>query len=57
MNFVAWLTGVLVSLAVGFAMIDGVLMIRWIPTVVTMLAGWIVVITTVIGVVLALMNQ
>jgi hypothetical protein len=38
-------------------MIDGVLMIRWIPTVVTMLAGWIVVITTVIGVVLALMNQ
>jgi|TARA_B100001079_G_C16006911_1_gene338558 hypothetical protein len=57
LNFVAWLTGVLVSLAVGFAMIDGVLMIRWIPTVVTMLAGWIVVITTVIGVVLALMNQ
>ena len=57
LNFVAWLTGVIVSLAVGFAMIDGVLSVRWIPEVVTMVAGWIVVITTLVSAALALLKQ
>jgi len=57
LNFVAWLTGVLVSLAVGFGMVDGVLSIRWIPEVVTMVAGWIVVIGTVLSVIMALANR
>jgi len=57
LNFVAWLTGVIVSLAVGFAMIDGVLTVRWIPEVVTMVAGWIVVITTLVSAALALLKQ
>ena len=57
LNFVAWLTGVLVSLAVGFGMIDKVLYVRWIPTVITVIAGWVVVITTLLGVILALVNQ
>jgi len=57
LSFVAWLTGVLVSLAVGFGMVDGTLMIRWIPGVVTVIVGWIVVITTLVSAVLAIINK
>lgn len=58
MHFVAWLTGVIVSLSVGFAMIDGKL---GLPNylggaAVAMVAGWIVVLTTAIGVVLAVLH-
>ena len=56
-SFVAWLTGVLVSLAVGFGMIDQVLTIRWIPAVVTIWAGWIVVILTILSIVLAVIER
>lgn len=56
-SFIAWLTGVLVSLSVGFGMIGGVLTIPYIPNVVTVTAGWIVVILTVLGVLLALMDK
>ena len=56
-NLVAWLTGVLVSLAVGFGMADGVLAIRWIPGVVTQVAGWIVVVLTLVSVVLAIVDR
>ena len=57
LNFVAWLTGILVSLAVGFAMIDGVLSVRWIPEIVTMIAGWVVVVSTALSAVLAILKQ
>ena len=57
LNFVAWFTGVVVSLAVGFGMVDGVLAIRWIPDIVTVVVGWIVVLTTLLGVVLALLKK
>ena len=57
LNFVMWLTGVLVALAVGFGMADGVLYIRWIPEIITTIAGWIVVVTTLVGVVLAIINK
>jgi hypothetical protein len=58
LNFVAWLTGVIVSLSVGFAMIDNILSL---PSYlggasVAMVAGWIVVITTVVSVVLAIVS-
>jgi len=56
LNFIAWLTGVLVSLAVGFGMIDKVLYIKWIPEIITVIAGWIVVVITVIGVILAIIQ-
>jgi len=56
-NVLAWLTGVLVSLAVGFGMVDGVLTVRWIPGVITVWAGWIVVILTVVSVVLAIADR
>ena len=57
LNFVAWLTGIIVSLAVGFAMIDGVLSVRWIPEIVTVVAGWIVVVTTLLSAGLALLQK
>lgn len=57
LNFVVWLTGVIVSLAVGFGMIDGVLVVRWIPEIITIIAGWVVIATTIIGVILAIMKQ
>ena len=57
LNFVAWLTGIIVSLAVGFAMTDGVLYVRWIPEIVTQVAGWIVVVTTLVSAVLAILKQ
>ncbi len=56
-NVIAWITGVLVSLAVGFGMVDGVLPVRWIPAVITVIAGWIVVILTIVSVVLAIANR
>jgi hypothetical protein len=57
LGFVAWLTGVLVSLAVGFAMTGNTLTIPWLPSVITMVAGWIVVVTTLLSAVLALLKQ
>ena len=57
MNLTVWLTGILVSLAVGFGMADGVLTIRWIPLIVTNIAGWIVVVLTIISVVFAILDR
>ena len=59
LNFVAWLTGVIVALAVGFAMVgpNPTLTIPWIPEIVTIVAGWIVVVTTVLSAVLAILKQ
>jgi len=59
LNFIAWLTGVIVSLSVGFAMIEGTLSLpSWLGgSVVAMFAGYVVIITTLIGVVLAIINQ
>ncbi len=56
-SIAAWITGVLVSLAVGFGMVDGVLSVRFIPTVVTVIAGWLVVILTIISIILAIANK
>jgi len=56
-NIAAWITGVLVSLAVGFGMVDGTLGVRFIPAVITAIAGWVVVILTIISVILAIANK
>ena len=55
LNFIAWLTGVIVSLAVGFALIGGTLSVPYIG-IVNVIAGWIVVVTTLLGVILALLK-
>lgn len=55
LNFVAWLTGVIVSLAVGFALIGGTLAVPYIG-VVNVIAGWVVVITTIISAVMVILR-
>ena len=59
-SFIAWLTGVLVSLSVGFALINEVLTLpSWlggnvgVPEVV----GWIVVLTTLLGAILTIIRK
>jgi hypothetical protein len=56
-NLAVWLTGVLVSLAVGFGMVDGTLPIRWISEQVTMIAGWVVIILTLASVLLGIADR
>jgi len=53
-SFLMWLTGVIVALTIGFAMIGGTLSLPvWLGgAIVATLAGWIVIIATVVGVVL-----
>lgn len=59
LNFIAWLTGIIVSLAVGFAMTGGTLTLpSWLGgDVLAQIAGWVVIITTVISAVMAILNQ
>ena len=59
LSLVAWLTGVIVSLTVGFSMIDKTLSLPWWlgGDVVSMVAGYVVVITTLIGLVLAIIKK
>ena len=56
-NIVAWITGILVALAVGFGMTGETLTIVYVPTIVTVVAGWIVVITTLVSAVLAILKK
>ena len=54
LGFLVWITGVLVALAVAFGMISGVLAIPWIGANVLAFFGWVVVVTTLLGVILAI---
>jgi lysylphosphatidylglycerol synthetase-like protein (DUF2156 family) len=54
-HFIGWLTGVLVALAVGFGMIGETLKVPYVQPIVPF-AGWVVVILTIIGVVLAIID-
>jgi len=56
LNLVAWFTGIVVSLAVGFALADGTIAVPYLG-VVNVIVGWIVVITTIISAVLAIIKQ
>lgn len=53
---IMWIVGVLVSLAVGFAMTGAgpLNSIPYIPDVIVSIAGWIVVIGTIVGVIMAI---
>ncbi len=55
-GIVMWIVETLVALAVGFAMTDGTLEVPYIPLVVTQVAGWIVVIGIIIGVISAIVQ-
>jgi len=58
LSFVAWLTGVIVSLAVGFALYGGTLSVPYLNKVPYLVegAGVVVIITTILGVILALID-
>lgn len=58
LNFVAWLTGIIVSLYVALAMINQPIDFpTWLGgKFIVIFAGWIVIITTVIGLVLAIID-
>ena len=57
MGIIAWVVGVLVSLAVGSGMIQEVLVIPGIPAIITVIAGWIVVIGAIVSVVMAIFSK
>jgi len=55
LSIIMWIVGVLVSLAVGFGMTSGTLTVPYVESIVP-IAGWIVVIGTIIGVILAIID-
>ena len=55
LSFLVWVAGVLVSLAVGFGMIGGTLVVPWVQPIVPA-AGWIVVILAAVGVILKIVD-
>lgn len=59
LTFVAWITGVLVSLSVGYGMIGGALSLPfWLGgQPVAWVVGWVVVITTLVSAVLAILQK
>ena len=61
-GIIAWIVGVLVSLSVGSGMAEEVLTIPAIYSVVgsniiTIVAGWIVIVGTILGIVMALFGK
>jgi len=57
LNLTIWIAGVLVALAVGFGMVDGTLSIWFVHATITAIAGWVVVILTLLGVILAILDR
>lgn len=57
-SFLMWLTGVIVALTISFAMIKGTLSLPvWLGgATLAMIAGWIVIITTLLGVILKIIE-
>ena len=55
-ELIMWMVGIVVTLAVGFGLIGGALAIpySWFPSMITVVAGWIVVVMTIIGAVMKL---
>ena len=50
-----WIVGVLVALAVGFGMKEGILTVPYLEPVVPW-AGWIVIILTIVGVIMEIID-
>ena len=55
--FLAWVVGILVSLAVGSGMIRGTLGIPLIPQIIVAIAGWVVVIGAIVSIIAAIFNR
>ncbi len=56
MGIIAWITGIIVSLAVGFALLGGALAVPYLG-IVNVIAGYIVIIGAVISVLMAIFGR
>ena len=56
-GILVWIVGVISALAVGSGMIDGTLVIPAIPAIITVVAGWVVVIGAIISLILAIFSK
>ena len=56
-GILTWIVGVIVALAVGSGMIDNTLSVPGIPEIITIIAGWVVVIGAIVSLVLAIFNK
>jgi len=56
-GIIMWIVGILVALAVGSGMIDETLTVPAIPTIITVVAGWTVVIGAILSVILTIFHK
>jgi hypothetical protein len=52
LKFSSWLIGIIVSLMVGFAMIENYIIIPHVPVEIVIIAGWAVIVVTVLNIIL-----
>ena len=57
LNLLLWVVGILVTLAVAFGLVGGSLTIPYIPSIVTVVAGWVVVSVTALGILTKLLGK
>jgi hypothetical protein len=57
LKFSSWLTGIIVSLMMGFAMIEKYIIIPDIPVEIVIVAGWAVIVVTVLNVILVFFKK
>jgi len=53
---IAWITGIIVSLAVGFALVWGTLAVPYLG-VVNSIAGYVVIIGAILSIIMAIFNK
>ncbi|MFH0712225.1 MAG: hypothetical protein V1889_03885 [archaeon] len=56
-GILTWIIGIISALAVGSGMIDGTLTIPAIPAIITVIAGWVVVIGAILSLIIAIFNK
>ena len=57
LKFLTWLTGVIVSLMMGFAMINKYIIVPHVPILAVIIAGWAVLIMTILNIILAVFKK
>ncbi len=62
LNLLAWFTGVVVSLVVGNAMVQKTLVLPWwlggvVAPWIAVAVGWVVLVTTIVGAVMAIIKK
>lgn len=50
-NAIMWMVGILVTLSIAFAMTAGTLTIPFLPSILVVSAGWILIVLTAMGVI------